>query len=82
MVIELMYNLVVGLKLDPSCIPWQHQGLHVRSIEFELRFANIARELIDIAGLSDTAKVIAGASDKVLRGLKAEHGLVKSICCS
>lgn len=51
------------------------EGLHVWNIEFEPRLANIARDLIDIAGLSDTVRVITGASDEILRELEAEHGV-------
>lgn len=47
------------------------KAMHVWSLEFEPDFAAIMRELISIAGLSDTITVVTGAADESLRKLKS-----------
>ncbi|KAF2792487.1 S-adenosyl-L-methionine-dependent methyltransferase [Melanomma pulvis-pyrius CBS 109.77] len=48
---------------------------HLWSLEFEPRFAAIATELINIAGLSDIVTVVTGPAEESLRGFKTDGRL-------
>ena len=48
------------------------QPVHLWSLEFEEKFANIAKDLISLAGLSDIVTVVTGAADESLRKLKQD----------
>ena len=54
------------------------RGAHVWSIEFEPSFADLMRELIAFAGLTDFVTVVVGAAADVLPKLK-DDGRVKDI---
>lgn len=49
----------------------------VFAVEPEAEFVEIARDFVDLAGLSDIVVVIKGFSGEFLRTLKSEHGVDK-----
>lgn len=53
------------------------QELHVWSLELSSEFASIAREMIDLAGLSDIVTVVVGTAEVSLQRLKSEGKLDK-----
>ena len=53
----------------------EESGCRVWSLEFEPGFAKIARELIEIAGLSSLVTVMTGSAEESLRDLKASAEL-------
>ena len=48
---------------------------HVWSLEFEPRFANIAKELIALVGLEELVTVVTGPADESMRKLKTQGKL-------
>ena len=50
-------------------------GLKVFTLEMNPNFAKIARDLIDLAGLSDIVTVLEGKSTDSIRSLKEKHGI-------
>jgi catechol O-methyltransferase len=54
------------------------QDLHVWSLELDSEFASIAKEMIDLAGLSDIVTVVVGTAETSLQQLKNEGKLKKA----
>lgn len=51
--------------------------IHIWSLEVSLEFATIARDMIDIAGLSDLITVVVGTAEETLKQLKKDGKLDK-----
>lgn len=77
----------LGTYIGNSAVAWgdilrsvnrgKAEGLHVFAVEPKDDFVEIARDLVELAGLSDIVMVIKGLSGHVLRTLKSEHSVDK-----
>jgi catechol O-methyltransferase len=53
------------------------EGLRAFAVEPEAGFVEIARDFVELAGLSDIVTVVKGFSGEFSRTLKSEHGIEK-----